>query len=185
MENERKKLLSMPDPLHFTDHQCEWLLDHIGDPNAEIRANLVYFLLARGFSTEGFTTSQRKAMATRTTQRTQLFTGLNGSDNDNVFTRIFTDLLGAMLLEIDSSKPLLTDNQTQIWIDWALKYLQIETDWRGYVPIKGWAHGIAHGSDLLAAAAAHPKINTAQLQQALDVVANVLAQQKRVYTFWC
>ena len=38
---------------------------------------------------------------------------------------------------------------------------------------------IAHGSDLLAAAAAHPKITTAQLQQALDVVANVLAQQKK------
>lgn len=40
---------------------------------------------------------------------------------------------------------------------------------------------IAHGSDLLAAAAAHPKITTAQLQQALDVVANVLAQQKKPF----
>lgn len=29
--------------------------------------------------------------------------------------------------------------------------------------------------------AAHPKITTAQLQQALDVVANVLAQQKKPF----
>ncbi|EPC73472.1 hypothetical protein Lpp71_08677, partial [Lacticaseibacillus paracasei subsp. paracasei Lpp71] len=64
------------------------------------------------------------------------FTGLNGSDNDNAFTRTFTALLGAILLETDSSKPFLTDNQTQTWIDWALKYLQIETDWRSYVPVK-------------------------------------------------
>ena len=181
MENELKKLLSMPDPLQFNQHQCEWLLDHIGDPNAEIRGNLVYSLLARGFLTEGFTTAQRKAIATRTTQQAQLFTGLNNSDNDKVFTRTFTALLGAILLETDSSKPFLTDKQIQTWIDWALKYLQVETDWRGYVPVKGWAHGIAHGSDLLAAAAAHPKITTAQLQQALDVVANVLAQQKKPF----
>lgn len=40
---------------------------------------------------------------------------------------------------------------------------------------------IAHVSDLLAAAAAHPKITTVQLQQALDVVANVLAQQKKPF----
>ncbi|VTZ84586.1 hypothetical protein [Lacticaseibacillus paracasei] len=58
MENELKKLLSMPDPLQFNQHQCEWLLDHISDPNAEIRDNLVYSLLARGFLTEGFTTAQ-------------------------------------------------------------------------------------------------------------------------------
>ncbi|MCU6430877.1 DUF2785 domain-containing protein [Lacticaseibacillus paracasei] len=41
-----------------------------------------------------------------------------------------------ILLETDSSKPFLTDNQTQTWIDWTLKYLQVETDWRGYVSIK-------------------------------------------------
>ncbi|WP_240031047.1 DUF2785 domain-containing protein [Lacticaseibacillus paracasei] len=41
-----------------------------------------------------------------------------------------------ILLETDSSKPFLPDNQTQAWIDWVLKYLQVETDWHGYVPVK-------------------------------------------------
>ncbi|QPC18378.1 DUF2785 domain-containing protein [Lacticaseibacillus paracasei subsp. tolerans] len=53
-----------------------------------------------------------------------------------MFTRTFTALLKVILLETDSSKPFLTDKQIQTWIDWILKYLQVETDWRGYVSIK-------------------------------------------------
>ncbi|MFT8775027.1 MAG: DUF2785 domain-containing protein, partial [Lacticaseibacillus paracasei] len=55
---------------------------------------------------------------------------------EKVFTRTFTALLKVILLETDSSKPFLTDKQIQTWIDWVLKYLQVETDWRGYVSIK-------------------------------------------------
>ena len=38
----------------------------------------------------------------------------------------------------------------------SINYLQLETDYRGYIEGKGWAHSVAHGSDLLTAAILHP-----------------------------
>lgn len=59
MYQELVTLSLAKDPLHFTDNQCIWLLDHVGDPNSKIRDQLVYSLLARGCQTPGFTKDQR------------------------------------------------------------------------------------------------------------------------------
>ena len=37
-----------------------------------------------------------------------------------------------------------------------LDYLKVEKDYRGFIDEKGWAHAVAHGSDMLAQVVAHP-----------------------------
>ncbi len=96
MYQELVTLSLAKDPLHFTDNQCIWLLDHVGDPKSKIRDQLVYSLFARGFQTPGFRKDQRKLLADVATQRAQLFDGIDNPQSDKVFTRTFTALLGAL-----------------------------------------------------------------------------------------
>ncbi|EGF48112.1 hypothetical protein AAULR_02919, partial [Lacticaseibacillus rhamnosus MTCC 5462] len=44
--------------------------------------------------------------------------------------------------------------------------------------LKGWAHAVAHGSDLASAAVTHPKVTPAQIKQALAIIPNILSRQK-------
>ncbi|WP_225047238.1 DUF2785 domain-containing protein [Lacticaseibacillus kribbianus] len=174
--NERnlRKLSTRPDPLHFTPRQVDWLLDHIGDLDGAVRDDLVSQLLARGFVAGGFTQEQKQAIAARVTAGNGLFAGIAEPVGDRVFTRTFTALLGQLLLSTDRTEPFLTTAQREIWLTWALRYLQTEQDWRAFVPGHGWAHGIAHGSDLLAAAVAVPTSGEAYAKAALLAVTDVL-----------
>ena len=49
----------------------------------------------------------------------------------------------------DNKKPLLDKAQVDTILSKALAYLDAEQDPRGYVPLKGWAHALAHTADLL------------------------------------
>ncbi|WP_461223970.1 DUF2785 domain-containing protein [Lacticaseibacillus suihuaensis] len=91
-----------------------------------------------------------------------------------MFTRTFTALLGQLMLSADHTAPFLTTAQREVWLTWALRYLRAEHDWRAFVPGHGWAHGIAHGSDLLTAAVAVPSSGEAYAKAALLAISDVL-----------
>ena len=107
--------------------------------------------------TPGFTKDQRKLLADLATQRGAIFDGTDNPQSDKVFTRTFTALLGA-LFWMQMLMNLLTIKQRHTWLDWAINYLRLEQDWRGFIPEKGWAHAVAHGSDLASTAVVHPKV---------------------------
>lgn len=193
MRKALESLLTKSDPLSFTDSQIQWLLAHVGDPNGAIRDDLTHTLLARGFMARGFTTAQKQLIADQTAAAEALFAG-QGSVTDLVFTRSFTALIGTLELSADTESPFLTDEQRQGWFANALKYLPSETDRRGYVPGYGWAHAIAHGSDLLDAAVQHPAFPVAQLAPAAQAVSMVLLataapfsddEEERLAMVWC
>jgi hypothetical protein len=178
MRTELMGLSKQSDPLVFTRAQIEWLLDHIGNEDGAIRDDLVYQLFARGFCSGGFNDEQKRFIAARATASAGLFTHIGERNGYFVYTRTFTALLGQLLLATDADDSFLTPQQLQTWLTWAIRYLQEENDWRGFVSGHGWAHAIAHGSDLLSAAVAHPAMTMDQLAQSLAVVANVLQRQQ-------
>lgn len=169
--------------LTFTNPQVETLLAHVGDLNPEIRDDLVYTLLARGLDENGLTPLQKQLISQRLIQKRWLFREINQPQNDTVFLRTFTALLTAEVLDSDRKSPWLSDANRQQFFQDALHYLSQEHDERGLVLHKGWAHGIAHGSDLLGAACRHPQFTQGQTKQALSVLQQVLLRQTRVFTF--
>ena len=181
MEQELRALAEQEDPLTFSTAQIEWLLAHIGDPDGAIRDGLVYQLLGRGFFAGGFSVEQKQLIAAQATANAGLFAGIGEQRGDLVYTRTFTALLGQLMLAADTQQSFLTAEQVQTWLTWALRYLHEENDGRGFVPEHGWAHAIAHGSDLLSAAVAHPAMTFPQLQQALAVVVDVLQRQTAAF----
>lgn len=174
MQDALTAKLSQPDPLTFTDGQVAWLLAHVGDLNGFVRDDLTYTLLARGFLAGGFTAAQRQHINRAVVDTRQILRGIGEPTSDQVFLRSFTALLGSVILQADAAAPFIDDEDRGLWFQWALEYLYRERDWRGRVPGCGWAHALAHGSDLLAAALAHPQFGHARQAVVLGTLQAVL-----------
>lgn len=170
-------------PLTLTDSQVTYLLDHLGDLNPQIRDDLGATLLSRGFAEQVLTPAQRHKIVQFLLQRRSLFQDIDFPGTNAVFTRTFTALLTAEVLDSDREHPWLAPIAQQRFIEDALTYLDREQDTRGYVPHKGWAHGIAHGSDLLGAAWQHPQFSPQQSVQALQLLRHVIRRQTRPFQF--
>ncbi len=139
------------------DSQIDYLLNHLGDSDASIRDGLVYSTLAQGFEESIFSEAQMRKIIAFVTDGECLYYKIGSQADDSVFLRSFSALMGAIFLDCDRRTPLLSPEQRKQWFGWAEHYLFDEQDHRGWVsPSQGWAHALAHGSDLLDAALQHP-----------------------------
>lgn len=160
MIEELEALLKTPaQKLDFTNKQVEFMLKNIGNTNPYIRDNLVYTLFATGFMNSAFTLVQQEHTIDYFFNNDLLFKDILEPQNDYVFTRSFSALLGAIILECDDDTSILNDNQRQEMFKWSIQYLKLENDYRGFVTDKGWAHAIAHGSDFLGSSLSHTKFH--------------------------
>ncbi len=71
------------------------------------------------------------------------------TENDTVFLRSFSALWLANIISYDNEAPELEDEDIDPILEAAIAYFAAECDIRGYVPVKGWAHAVAHAADLL------------------------------------
>jgi hypothetical protein len=101
-----------------------------------------------------------------------LQTGLGESGTDSVFRRSFSVLVLATVIERDTTAHLLPADQLLRWGDRVVSWLLRERDLRGYVPGKGWAHAVAHGSDAIASLAGNRHFGPTELTVLLDVLAD-------------
>lgn len=158
MQNELENLLHLPkNQLSFTDQHVYILLNNLGSIDPHLRDNLSYSLLARGFQENSFNKEQLRMIIDFFINKKTLFHQITEPENDAVFLRTFTALLGALILAMDSDQTILTNDERQTIFNWSIAYLELEKDYRSFVKNKGWAHSIAHGSDFLAATLRHPK----------------------------
>ena len=87
-----------------------------------------------------------------------------------MFTRSFSVLVIALLLEKDRETRFLQDKQVNDTINACFRYLRDEKDTRGFVEGKGWAHSMAHGADALTEAVKHPVFRMESMAECLDVL---------------
>ncbi len=90
-------------------------------------------------------------------------------------------LVVALILGKDRENQFLSTELTIRAIKSSMIYLQKETDTRGYVEGKGWAHSIAHGADLLDEAIKHPLFEMGLINDCLDTISSCLFKEA-VYT---
>lgn len=75
--------------------------------------------------------------------------GIGETESDSVFLRAFSILFLAEIVHNDNKKGLFGKDQILAILDKGLWYLAAENDPRGFVPVKGWAHALAHTADLM------------------------------------
>jgi len=90
--------------------------------------------------------------------RANLRRGLGEEGTDSIFLRSFSALDLSVVAALDLQTPFLDERQFGALFDDALDYLTGERDVRGFDPVKGWMHSVAHTSDLLKFLARSPKL---------------------------
>ncbi|MBB5169566.1 DUF2785 domain-containing protein [Rummeliibacillus stabekisii] len=129
------------------------MLDNIGSVDPELRDNLIYPTFIRIFNENLLTFEQYCSILEICLDENHLFYKIGELNTDSVFTRSFSSLVITGILTKDSELNFLTLKNLECVMNRAIR--------DGYKRIcrkKGWAHSIAHGADLLASLASHPKI---------------------------
>jgi len=144
------------------------MLDNIGSVDPELRDTLIFNSFGKLILEDYLTISQMKHILDVCFNN--LFFDIGQQVSDSVFTRSFSALVMALILEKDREKRFLPDDIATELIDGSMKYLQLEKDIRGYVEGKGWAHSIAHGADLLAEAIRHPCFKIQLSSECLETI---------------
>jgi hypothetical protein len=75
--------------------------------------------------------------------------GLGENGTDSVFLRSFSLLWLACIVDYDNKNQILSGKEVDLILERTVKYASLEKDTRGLVESKGWAHAVAHLSDLL------------------------------------
>lgn len=135
---------------NLTPQWADWMLSEIGAVPDEFREE-IYAGWVTLFNSVRFPLTERQRLLGEVMAQRLLFYGLADNESDAVFVRSFTSLFLTLLLKEHRKQPWMTETEVTAVIQQGIDYFQQETDNRGLVPDKGWAHAFAHGGDLLAA----------------------------------
>ncbi|QED49317.1 DUF2785 domain-containing protein [Cytobacillus dafuensis] len=149
------------------------MLTDIGTIDSDLR-ELVYSAFAKLISENYLDKRQLQYIMETCLDHNHLFYKIGEINSDSVFTRSFSSLVIAVILNKDKDDRFLSTDILLRAFESSISYLRQEKDTRGYVEGKGWAHSIAHGADLLASAIDHPSYNTGMSKDFLDTVHNCL-----------
>lgn len=141
------------DPMPIIRELLPWL----SSADGYLRDELVYESLCALFEQATFTRENLSRILAECLSECYLFRGLpateennteNDAENDDVFARSFSLLVIDLVLDYCKRELVLSEDVLhQAWVRF-VQYVSQERDLRGYVDGKGWAHALAHGSDV-------------------------------------
>lgn len=135
------------------------MIKHIGSIDSELRDQLIYGSFYQLITEKNNLDQVLLDELLELSINDLLFKGIEVNGTDTVFTRSFTSLLIALILYKDNKDNFLSKSTVYEIKDRLIDYINLENDLRGYVPVKGWAHSIAHVADAFDELIKNPKIN--------------------------
>lgn len=124
------------------------MLTYIGSTDSELRDQLIYSSFCKLALDNQIEDGLLIELLDCCLTDDLLFKGIGENGTDTVFTRSFTTLLIALILYKDNQADFLKQNMVHKVKDKLIDYIKLEEDLRGFVSEKGWAHSIAHVSDV-------------------------------------
>jgi hypothetical protein len=109
--------------------------------------------------------------------------GVNTPGDDRVFKRSFSALSLSLIAARDLTTPFLEPAEVQAFFDRMLAYLGAESDVRGFDPVRGWMHSVAHTSDVLKFLARNPKLSSGADTRLLGAVKDKIVASPTVFTW--
>ena len=132
---------------HTTKSLTPELLSYLGSTDPELRDELAYAILVEWVERDLYTPDDLRRMVAGLSANLEI--GIGETETDSVFLRAFSILALALIVYYDNKKSFLKSEEVETIFDKGIQYLVAEKDPRGYVPVKGWAHALAHTADLL------------------------------------
>ncbi|MEB2298716.1 DUF2785 domain-containing protein [Lysinibacillus xylanilyticus] len=162
-------------------HIIQSMMLHIGSLDSELRDDLIYGSLYELILEKNLLEHSLLTELLDCSLKNLIFKGITESESDLVFTRTFTSLLIALILNRDIKDDFLSKDQINDCKDQLLAYLSAETDVRGYVPGKGWAHSVAHMADAIDELVKNPKLNKASYIEIVSALWNAILQENYAF----
>ncbi|QWU18322.1 Protein of unknown function [Paenibacillus sophorae] len=126
------------------------MLQYIGDPEPELRDELIYPTFHEWIVVKRwFNKAELLNMLSVLIGDQHLFYGIGGKEDESVFTRSFSVLVIALLLQRHREQSFMDLSCFKRLQDSLVRYYEGEKDLRGYLAEGGWAHCAAHGADAL------------------------------------
>lgn len=148
------------------------LFGYLGSTDPELRDDIAYIVYANWLKREMYSKEEIRNHANELVEN--LGKGIGETESDSVFLRTFSVLLLAEIVHNDNKKPLLDKEQIQSLLTKTLWYLDAEKDPRGHIPVKGWAHALAHTADLMLVLGKNRFIEKDDLEKILQGIAGKL-----------
>ena len=148
------------------------LFGYLGSTDAELRDDIAYTVYANFLKREMY--SRDEIHAHVDVLLANLEKGIGETETDSVFLRTFSVLFLAEIVHNDNKKPLLDEDVFQSVLAKGLWYLDAEKDPRGHIPVKGWAHALAHTADLMLVLGRNRQTTKDDLEKILQAIANKL-----------
>ncbi|ERJ11828.1 DUF2785 domain-containing protein [Haloplasma contractile] len=157
------------------------MITHIGDTDPILRDELIYEVLENWTLNDVFTIEEVKDFLEIAFDDQHLFFRIGDKHDNSVFTRTFSLLFIAAALYKHNINPYLSKDDIISYLDKIISYLEREVDVRGFVKEKGWAHSVAHCSDVLGQFAKCDELETSDHKKILNAIANKIAHRKYTY----
>jgi len=148
------------------------LFGYLGSTDPELRDDIAYIAYAN-FLKRGMY-SKEEVHAQVDELLSNLEKGIGETESDLVFLRTFSVLFLAEIVHNDNKKPLLDKAVLQAILAKGLWYLDAEKDPRGFIPIKGWAHALAHTADLMMVLGKNRQTTKKDLEKILQGISSKL-----------
>jgi hypothetical protein len=142
------------------------LFSYLGSTDPELRDDIAYVIYANWLKREMYSREELKSDVEKLLAN--LDKGIGETESDTVFLRTFSILLLAEIVHNDNKKLILAKDQIKRILEKSFWYLEAENDPRGYIPVKGWAHALAHSADLMLVLARNRNIAAADLSKMLS-----------------
>jgi len=146
------------------------MLQYIGVPDGYLRDKLICTTFYHLIINDHITHRHLQKLLSQSISEQYLFYKINTDDTDAVFTRSFTTLLIALIINADTKHNFLSQSDILDVKDKLMLYMNQEHDFRGYVNDRGWAHSIAHVSDTFDELVQNPKLDTSYYPEILQVL---------------
>ncbi|MFJ6208785.1 DUF2785 domain-containing protein [Lysinibacillus sp. NPDC092081] len=162
-------------------HLIQSMMLHIGSLDSELRDDLIYGSFYELIREKNLLEHSLLTELLEECLNNLLCKGIEESESDLVFTRTFTSLLIALILYRDNADNFLSEHKINECKDRLLAYLSTEKDVRGYVPVKGWAHSVAHMADAIDELVKNQKLNKASYIEIVYALYNVVLQENYAF----
>ncbi|WP_424359527.1 DUF2785 domain-containing protein [Methanocella sp. MCL-LM] len=124
------------------------MLENIGSTDPVLRDDLIYETFAGWIEADKFSPGELKHLLNTCLDDSHAFYRIGEEGTDSVFTRTFSLLVVALIIDAHRRNTFLTLADLREVKAKMVRYMAEEKDVRGYVGEKGWAHSTAHAADV-------------------------------------
>ena len=144
------------------------LFSYIGSTDPELRDDIGYTVFANWLKQERYSVEEIREFNKELL--TNLEKGIDETENDSIFLRTFSVLFLAEIVHNDNKRSFLDKTDIKAILEKGLWYVNAEKDPRGHIPVKGWAHALAHIADLLLVLGKNKQLEETGLWKILNVI---------------